>query len=130
MSLIYGSESPLHLNLLGDELSVIVIHLRWSAPESSRAPFFVRLKDSLRRDDQYFTFGSTAGEELLEVPVDGFRGVRLEDIHQIELGFIRMGADASGTVMGAWLVPEPGTCWLVGIAVAGLLFHRRSPSRL
>ena len=129
LSLIYGSESPLHLNLLGDGLSVMVIHLRWSAPDSLRAPFFVRLQDSSRRDDQYFTFGSAAGEELLEVPLDGFRGVRLENIQQIELGFIRMGADASGTVMGAWLVPEPGSCLLAGIGVAGLLFGRRSPSR-
>jgi hypothetical protein len=64
------------------------------------------------------------------VPLDGFRGIRLEDIHQIEFGFIRMGPDASGTVMGAWLVPEPGSALLAGIAFGVLLFDRRSSSRL
>ena len=130
LSLIYGSESPLHLNLLGDGSSVIVIHLRWSAPDSMRAPFFVRLQDSFRHDDQYFTLRGAVGEERLEVPLDGFRGIRLEDIHQIELGFIRMEAVASGTVMGAWLIPEPGSALLVGIAFGVLLFDRRSLSRL
>ena len=130
LRLVYGSESPLHLNLLGDESSVIVIHLRWSAPDSMRAPFFVRLQDSYGHDDQYFSLGGAAGEELLEVSLDGFRGIRLEDIHQIELGFIRMGPDASGTVMGVWLIPEPGSALLVGIAFGVLLFDRRSSSRL